>query len=82
MFHDIPEVLTCIIIVIIMITTGVICIKTLLMENKKLEILNIGDNQIGNQGVSAVCEVLHNNTNLTKLRMNWCGISVEGKCYM
>ena len=65
-----------------MITTGVICIKTLLMENKKLEILNIGDNQIGNQGVSAVCEVLHNNTNLTKLRMDGCGISVEGKYYM
>ena len=62
-----------------MITTGVICIKTLLMENKKLEILNIGDNQIGNKGVSAVCEVLHNNTNLTMLKMERCGISVEGK---
>ena len=82
MFHNIPEVLTCIIIVIIMITTGVICIKTLLMENKKLEILNIGGNQIGNQGVSAVCEGLHNNTNLTKLMMGGCGISVEGKYYM
>ena len=65
-----------------MITTGVICIKTLLMENKKLEILDISGNHIGNEGVSAVCEVLHNNTNLTELRMYVCGISVEGKYYM
>ena len=66
-----------------MITTGAICIKTLLMENKKLQILNIGNNQIGNEGVAAVCEPLYNyNTTLTELRMNHCGISVEGKYYI
>ncbi|XP_065906563.1 NACHT, LRR and PYD domains-containing protein 12-like isoform X3 [Dysidea avara] len=58
---------------------GVICIKTLLMENKKLQFLNINGNQIGNEGVSAVCEPLYNyNTTLTELRMDYCGISVEG----
>ena len=58
-----------------MITTGVIYIKTLLME---LQVLNIDGNQFGNDGVAAVCEGLHNNTNITKLRVNNCGISVEG----
>ena len=66
-----------------MITTGVICIKTLLMENKKLQVLNIGWNRIGNEGMAAVCEPLYNyNTTLTELRMSYCGISVEGKHYI
>ena len=65
-----------------MITTGVICIKTLLMKNKILQVLDIGWNQIGNEGVAAVCEVLHNNTNITELWMDYCGISVEGIYYM
>ena len=66
-----------------MITTGVICIKTLLMENKKLQKLSIGSNQIGNEGVSAECEPLYNyNTTLTELWMFNCGISVEGKYYI
>ena len=65
-----------------MITTGVICIKTLLMENKKLQLLNIGWNHIGNEGVAAVCEGLHNNTNIIGLMMDYCGISVEGIYYM
>jgi len=65
-----------------MIITGVICIKTLLMENKKLQALNIGENQIGNEGVVAVCEGLYNNTNLTELWMTNCGLSVEGIYYI
>ena len=66
-----------------MITTGAICIKTLLMENKKLQVLNIGGNEIGNEGVAAVCEPLYNyNTTLIELRMGNCGISVEGKYYI
>jgi len=52
------------------------------MENKKLQVLDIGGNQIGNEGVAAVCEVLYNNTNLTKLRMYKCGLSVEGIYYI
>ena len=65
-----------------MITTGAICIKTLLMENKKLQVLDIGANQISNEGVAAICEGLHHNTNVTELRMSECGLSVEGKYYM
>ena len=65
-----------------MITTGAICIKTLLMENKKLQVLNIGSNRIGNEGVAAICEELHNNASITKLSMYECGISVDGIYYM
>ena len=66
-----------------MITTGAICIKTLLMENKKLQVLDISGNLIGNEGVAAVCEPLYNyNTTLTELRMGDCLISVESKYYI
>ena len=66
-----------------MITTGVICIKTLLMENKTITKLDIDDNQIGDEGVSAVCEPLYNyNTTLTELWMDYSWISVKGKYYI
>ena len=64
-----------------MITTGVICIKTLLMENKKLQVLDISGNQIGNEGVAAVCEVLCKNNTLIKLWMYNCGLTLEGVCH-
>ena len=65
-----------------MITTGAICIKTLLMENRKLQVLNIGDNNISNEGVAAICEGLKKNTTLTELVMAQCGLSVEGIYYI
>ena len=58
--------------------TGAIGIKTLLMENNKLQVLYISSNQIGNEGVAAVCEGLYNNTNLTELMMWSCGLSMGG----
>ncbi|XP_065908397.1 NACHT, LRR and PYD domains-containing protein 3-like isoform X2 [Dysidea avara] len=57
---------------------GAIGIKTLLMENNKLQVLYISSNQIGNEGVAAVCEGLYNNTNLTELMMWSCGLSMGG----
>jgi len=65
-----------------MITTGAICIKTLLMENKKLQVLDIGQNQIGNEGVAAIYQGLENTTTLTELSMYNCGLSVEGIYYI
>ena len=65
-----------------MITTGAICIKTLLMENKKLQVLNINNNQIGNEGVAAICQGLENTTTLTELSMYDCRLSVEGINYI
>jgi len=65
-----------------MITTGAICIKTLLMENKKLQVLAISDNKINNEGVAAICQGLQNTTTLTELWMYDCGLSVEGIYYV
>ena len=65
-----------------MITTGAICIKTLLMENKTITLLDIGYNQISNEGVAAICQGLENTTTLTELRMHNCGLSVEGIYYI
>ena len=78
MFHDIPEVLTCIIIVIIMITTGAICIKTLLMENKTITILDIRINKIQDEGAVVISQGLRWNHTLTTLGILGCGLSVEG----
>ena len=79
MFHDIPEVLTYIIIVIIMITTGVICIKTLLMENKTITKLDIsGNNKIQDEGAVVISQGLRWNHTLTRLSILGCGLSVEG----
>jgi len=64
----------------VMITTGAICTKVLLMKNKKLRVLNISRNHIGNEGVAAVCEEFRKKNTLTKLQLyvNDCGLSVEG----
>ena len=52
------------------------------MENKKLQVLDVDNNQISNEGVAAVCEGLQNATALTELWMDNCGLSVEGIYYM
>ena len=65
-----------------MITTDAICIKTLLMENTKLQVLDISVNQIGNEGVAAICQGLEKNTTLIELRMVQCWLSVEGIYYI
>ena len=61
-----------------MITTGVICIKTLLMENKTITSLNIGSNDIGDEGVDSVCQGYHHNKTVATLNMWRCGFSVKG----
>ena len=48
------------------------------MENKKLQYLNIGDNEIGDDGVSHVTEGLQQNDTLTKLVLYNCTISAKG----
>ena len=61
-----------------MITTGAICIKTLLMENKTITSLYIDNNDIGDEGVASVCQGLHHNKTVTVLYMWRCGFSVKG----
>jgi len=57
--------------------TGAICIKTLLLENKKLEVLNIEGNAIHDKAV-AISEGLRSNHTLTTLWILDCGLSVQG----
>ena len=61
-----------------MITTGAICIKTLLMENKTITSLIISQNDIGDEGVAGICQGLHHNKTVTRLDMWRCGFSVKG----
>ena len=50
----------------------------MLMENKKLEYLDISYNKIGDDGVRHVMEGLQQNDTVTELRIPDCEISVEG----
>ena len=51
----------------------------MLMENNKLQHLNIGDNKIGDSGMRLITEGLQYNNTLTKLDAQECDISVEGR---
>ena len=58
--------------------TGATYIKEMLMENKKLQHLNIDSNKIGDNGVSHITEGLQQNYTLTDLMLNDCEISAKG----
>ena len=62
----------------IMITTGAICIKTLLMENKTITLLDINNNKIQDEGAVVISQGLRCNHTLTTLGIFGCGLSVEG----
>jgi len=51
----------------------------MLMENKKLQHLNIGLNMIGDDGVKYIAEGLQQNYTLTELLLWGCEISEEGR---
>ena len=61
-----------------MITTGAICIKTLLMENKTITFLDIRKNKIYDEGAAVISEGLQYNDILTTLWIEDCGLSVKG----
>jgi len=50
----------------------------MLMENKKLQDLDISWNEIGDDGVRHVTEGLQQNDTLTELFLSHCEISVKG----
>ena len=47
------------------------------MKTKKLQNLDIGDNEIGDDGVRHVTEGFQQNDTLTELGLSNCGISVN-----
>ena len=67
------------IILKIIFCTGANYIKVMLMENNKLQYLNINLNKIGDDGVKLITEGLQYNNTLTKLIACFCGISVTGR---
>ena len=50
----------------------------MLMENKRLQHLDIRENAIGDEGVRHVTEGLQQNNSLTELLLYHCNISVKG----
>ena len=56
---------------------GVVYITELLMANCTLEALHIGGNDIGDEGIIIIARVL-NKTNISKLYVSKCGISLVG----
>ena len=60
-----------------MITTGAISISQALMVNQTLLELQMWDNQIGDDGITAIASSL-SNSSITLLNVNKCGISVVG----
>ena len=64
---------------IVMITTGAIAISKILMGNCTLQVLNVSDNSIGDDGISVIVEQLQHITTLTELRVVLkCGLTVKG----
>ena len=59
-------------------TIGASHIKTMLIENNRLQCLNISENQIGNNGMQHITEGLYQSNTLVKLEVCQCDISVEG----
>ena len=60
-----------------MITTGAISISQALMVNQTLLELRMVDNQIGDDGITAIAGSF-SISSITVLDVRWCGISVVG----
>ena len=60
-----------------MITTGAISISNVMMVNHSLQVLIMGDNSIGDYGISAIAREL-GNCKINTLSVNQCGITVTG----
>ena len=61
-----------------LIYIGAICIKKLLVENKMMTSLNVGYNQIGDEGVASITEGLLYNNTVTTVITYGCGFSGKG----
>ena len=66
------------VIVIVIVTTGASCLGELLKVNNSLQELDMGYNDIGDDGMSSVADGLQYNKTLTKLNVERCGLSVKG----
>ena len=61
-----------------MIITGAEHINQLLSITHTLQELNIGQNNIRDDGMEVISKALQHNESLTTLRVGWCRLSVKG----
>ena len=61
-----------------MIITGAVYISQLLNITHTLQELNIGSNDISDDGMAVISEALQHNKSLTTLVVIQCGLSVKG----
>ena len=61
-----------------MIITGAVYISQLLNVTHTLQVLIMGVNDIGDEGIAVISEALQHNKSLTTLRVVRCGLSVKG----
>ena len=62
---------------IVIITTGAISISEWIQNNHTLQVLNISDNPIGDEGIAAIGKSLHD-ASISKLYVWECEITVTG----
>ena len=60
-----------------MITTGAISISKMIIVNHSLQLLDMDDNKIGDDGISVIAGVL-GNCKITELYVSGCGITLTG----
>ena len=58
--------------------TGAVYISQLLNVTHTLQELDMGSNDIGDDGMAVISESLLHNKSLTELNVSWCGLSVKG----
>ena len=61
-----------------MIIVGAKYISQLLNVTHTLQELDIGNNDIGDDGIAEISEALQHNKSLTTLSVQWCGLSAKG----
>ena len=61
----------------LLITTGARCIGELLQENTNLEVLGMGGNNIGDDGITVIAGAL-GKSRIRELNVRKCGITVTG----
>ena len=60
------------------VTTGASCLGELLKVNNSLQVLDMRDNDIRDDGMSSVADGLQHNNTITKLDVSECKFSVKG----
>ena len=63
---------------IVIVTTGASCLGELLRINNSLQKLDMGENVIGDDGMSSVADGLQYNKSLTILDLRRCGLTAKG----